>query len=319
MSANRWSGPASTMTRAVQPVDVRPPSDTAHAPVDWALVEEHVVLVRHIVLQVAVNFPRHVDRQELAGIGLLGLVDAARNFDPTMGVSFQRFASPRVRGAILDAVRRADWAPRSVRNGARQMEALTQQLATRLKRPPTRAELAEAMGVDPEQLAVLERRIYEALVLTLDEAVTGEDGEDITLGQALADREDGDPSLALEARELYTYLRDSVALLPERHRTVIVGHFFDGRSHEELANELGVTPSRISQLRAEALERIREGIEAQYVGTARVACGERRGRVARRKAGYAEAIANQHGVRERFAATTVAATRPAAQVLNRWV
>src|SRR5215213_10111371 len=97
-----------------------------------ALIEQHLPLVRHIVFQVAVHFPRHVDREELARAGALGLVEAARRYDGSRGVPFPRFAAQRIRGAILDAVRSADWAPRSVRTMARSLEQTSQQLASDL-------------------------------------------------------------------------------------------------------------------------------------------------------------------------------------------
>ncbi len=100
------------------------------------LIEQHLPLVKHIVFQVAVHFPRHVDRDELARAGALGLVEAARRFDESRGVPFDRFAAQRIRGAILDAVRAADWAPRSVRTLARRLEGVEQRLATELGRVP---------------------------------------------------------------------------------------------------------------------------------------------------------------------------------------
>src|SRR5215207_1540848 len=105
--------------------------------IDAKVIEEHLPLVRHIVFQVAVRFPRHVDREELARAGTLGLVEAARRYDGARGVPFERFAAQRIRGAILDAVRAADWAPRSVRTLARTLEETNQRLATSLGRPPT--------------------------------------------------------------------------------------------------------------------------------------------------------------------------------------
>src|SRR3954449_2229105 len=116
------------------------------------LIEQHLPLVKHIVFQVAVHFPRHVDRDELARAGALGLVEAARRYDESRGVPFDRFAAQRIRGAILDAVRAADWAPRSVRNVARRLESIEQRLASNLGRMPSAEETAEAMGVTPEEL-----------------------------------------------------------------------------------------------------------------------------------------------------------------------
>lgn len=255
-----------------------------------ALIEQHLPLVKHIVFQVAVHFPRHVDRDELARAGALGLVEAARRYDAARGVPFDRFAAQRIRGAILDAVRAADWAPRSVRNLARKLEVVEQRLASELGRLPAATEVAAALGMSREELARLQDRMFRSVVLALEHEVKDETEDDLTLGDVLADRANLEPLEELETRELHAYLRDAVDLLPERHRIVVVGYFLDGRSSIELARFLGVTESRISQLRSEALLMLKEGIEAQYAGTPSV---EERpvGRVARRKATYAAAIA----------------------------
>ncbi len=251
------------------------------------LIEAHLPLVRHVVFQVAVHFPRHVDREELATAGALGLVEAARRYDPSRGVPFDRFAAQRIRGAILDAVRAADWAPRSVRTLARRLEQVEQRLATELGRVPNADETAEALGLSKEALRRLQDRLFRSVVLALDYEVSDAE-EEVTLVDMLSDTQVMEPSEELEARELHAYLRDAVELLPERHRLVIVGYFLEGRKSPDLARLLGVTESRISQLRSEALEMMREGIEAQY--RTPVVETEPTGRVARRKAGYAGAI-----------------------------
>lgn len=250
------------------------------------LIEQHLPLVRHVVFQVAVHFPRHVDREELATSGALGLVEAARRYDESRGVPFDRFAAQRIRGAILDAVRAADWAPRSVRTLARRLDAVEQGLATELGRVPSVDETAEALGMKREELSRLQDRMFRSVVLSLEYEVSDAD-EDVTLVDVLADTANREPSEELETRELHAYLRDAVKLLPERHRLVIVGYFLEGRKSQDLASLLGVTESRISQLRSEALVMLKDGIEAQYEPGPDDEPG---GRVARRKAGYADAI-----------------------------
>jgi RNA polymerase sigma factor for flagellar operon FliA len=227
------------------------------------VIEQHLPLVRHIVFQVAVRFPRHVDREELARAGALGLVEAARRYDGARGVPFERFAAQRIRGAILDAVRSADWAPRSVRTLARTLEQTSQQLASGLGRPPTREEMADAMGTTPEDVARLQNRIYRSVVLALDHHLADGDDDAPTLADTITDGA-LEPSDALERRELHAYLRDAVGLLPERSRLVVIGYFLEGRSSGELARFLGITESRVSQLRSEALAMLRDAINAQY-------------------------------------------------------
>ena len=210
-----------------------------------ALIEQHLPLVRHVVFQVAVHFPRHVDREELATAGALGLVEAARRYDESRGVPFDRFAAQRIRGAILDAVRAADWAPRSVRTLARKLEAVEQRLATELGRVPNVHETAEALGMKREELSRLQDRMFRSVVLALEYEVSDAD-EELTLVDVLADDSMKEPPEELETRELHSYLRDAVNLLPERHRLVIVGYFLEGRKSQDLAQLLGVTESRIS-------------------------------------------------------------------------
>ncbi len=266
-----------------------------------ALVERHLPLVRHVVFQVAVHFPRHVDRNELAHAGALGLVEAAQRYEPDRGVPFERFAAQRIRGAILDAVRAADWAPRSVRNLARQLEDAEQRLANRLGRSPDDTELAADLGVDGARLDEVRHRIHRSVILALDHYVAPEQDEELTLVDVLADPDERVPEDEIEHRELHGYLRDALHLLPERHRLVVVGYFLEGRTSLELAQFLGVTESRISQLRSEALLMLREGIEAQYDQDEGTGPAEVKGRVARRKAAYASGIGAASSWRDRIA------------------
>ncbi len=274
------------------------------------LIEDNLPLVKHIVFQVAVHFPRHVDRDDLARAGALGLVEAARRYDESRGVPFDRFAAQRIRGAILDAVRAADWAPRSVRTLARKLESVEQRLATELGRVPGLQEMADALGMSIEELRRLQDRMFRSVVLALEHEVTDDTDEDLTLVDVLRDRGQVEPLEELESRELHAYLRDAVNLLPERQRLVVVGYFLEGRTSQELARFLGVTESRVSQLRSEALAMLKEGIEAQYAGP--VAPAEQAsGRVARRKASYAAAIADASAWRNRLDGAPVPAA-PAA-------
>jgi len=267
------------------------------------MIEANLPLVKHIVLQVAVHFPRHVEREELARAGALGLVEAARRFDESRGVPFDRFAAQRIRGAILDAVRAADWAPRSVRTLARKLEATEQRLASRLGRVPTTEEMAEALSMDTKELARLRDRMFRSVVLALEHEVSDDVDDDLTLVDVLVDHAAIEPSEELETRELHAYLRDAVALLPERQRLVIIGYFLEGRTSQDLARFLGVTESRISQVRSEAIQMLKEGIEAQYLSNGRRP--EPRGRSARRKAAYVDAIGERSEWHDRMEQITL--------------
>ncbi len=265
-------------------------------------VEEHLPLVKHIVFQVAVHFPRHVDRDELARAGAVGLVEAARRYDEERGVPFERFAAQRIRGAILDAVRAADWAPRSVRTLARRLDGTEQRLANDLGRLPSQREVAAALDIDPDELSRLQGRIFRSVVLALEHEVHQEGEENLTLVDVLTDRSTLEPSEELERRELMAYLRDAVSLLPERHRLVVVGYFLEGRTSQALAEFLGVTESRISQLRSEALGMLRDAIEAQYDAEP---AAEPTTRLERRQVSFAGAVGGASDWRDRLTAVPV--------------
>ncbi|MDA3040125.1 MAG: sigma-70 family RNA polymerase sigma factor, partial [Actinomycetota bacterium] len=232
----------------------------------------------------------HVDREDLARAGALGLVEAARRFDESRGVPFDRFAAQWIRGSILDSVRAADWAPRSVRLLARRLEAAEQHLASELGRIPNTVEMADELGISLPELARLQDRLFRSVVLALDHETSGDSDEDLTLVDVLQDRSSVDPSEELETRELHAYLRDAVKLLPERQRFVIVGYFLEGKTSQEIARFLGVTESRVSQLRSEALRNLKLGIETQSESEE---VAEASGRVARRQAAYSDALRDE--------------------------
>jgi RNA polymerase sigma factor FliA len=264
---------------------------------DDGVIEHHLPLVRHVVFQVAVRFPRHVDREELVRAGTLGLVEAARRYDGSRGVPFERFAVQRIRGAILDAVRTADWAPRSLRSSARALDDVSQRLASDLGRMPTTDELAEALSTTREELDLLRARIHRSVVLTLDGDGGGDEGE--SLGDQLPDDLAPEPGAGLEERELHAYLYDALKLLEERERLVLIGYFLEGRSSADLARFLGVTESRVSQVRTEALAMLRAVIEGQY-GQRR--SGERvPSSVVRRRAALVAALGSSSDWRARLA------------------
>lgn len=268
------------------------------------LIEEHLPLVNHIVFQVAVHFPRHVDREDLARAGALGLVEAAQRFDESKGVPFQRFAAQRIRGAIIDAVRAADWAPRSVRSLARRLDVVEQKLATQLGRVPNLGEMAGALEMSKDELNRLRDRLFRSVVLAFEHMVSEVGDEELTLVDVLADHSVVEPSQELENRELHAYLRDAIALLPERQRLVIVGYFLQEKTSQDLARFLGVTESRVSQMRTEALEMLKAGIEAQFNGGDDLSTDDAAvapaGRQAKRRANYFNAIGSRQDVHGRI-------------------
>lgn len=261
------------------------------------LIESHLHLVEPTVRRIAARFPRFVDREELISAGHLGLTEAALKFDFDRGVPFAPFAHRRIAGAVIDVVRADDWAPRRVRRLARTTELARQSLVTQLHREPTDAELAAEVGFDEADLAEVRRHHRRGTVDFLDRRALA-DGS--TLGEQLTDPTRPEPAELAENSELRGYLRAALDLLPERLRFIVVGHYLEGRQLDDLAVALGVTPSRVSQLRSDALELIRSGIDAQFVPTGGDGDSPAAGRAAARRAAYAASIARHNDWRSRF-------------------
>jgi RNA polymerase sigma factor for flagellar operon FliA len=260
------------------------------------LVADSLPLVRSVVGSMSHHYPRHCDRDELVAAGTFGLVEAARRFDPSKGVPFERWAVLRIRGAVVDAVRALDFAPRALRSTARDLSAVRETLERELGRTATSEEVAERMGMPLADLVQLEGRLHRSTVLSLDAPARDQEG-DTTLASIVLDP-GADPLEELERRERDNYVIDALQSLPDRLRDVLVGYFLEGRTSAELAEELGVTESRVSQMRSEALRLVREGLAGQY--------GEQTtpqtGRAAAKQAAYNASLAARSSYASRLSA-----------------
>ncbi|MGH3497782.1 MAG: sigma-70 family RNA polymerase sigma factor [Nocardioidaceae bacterium] len=219
------------------------------------LVRAHMPLVGHAVREMMGRVPGHVSREDLTAAGLLALVQVVQGYDPTRGVPLARFASPRIRGAIIDELRTVDWASRSVRRRQRELDEVRGRLCSVLGRVPDNAEVAEAMGLSVAELTTHSDDVARASVVSLQ-------GFGDTPVDEMLPASSPDPADVLAHRERVAYLHDAVELLPERLHAVVAGYFFDERPMAELAAELGVTESRISQMRAEALALLHEALHS---------------------------------------------------------
>ncbi len=257
-----------------------------------ALIVKHMALVGHIVRETMTRVPSHVDRDDLSSAGLTALVQSAHAYDPSRGVPFNRYAATRIRGAIVDELRSIDWASRSVRRRARELDATRARLATVLGRLPSAGEIAQAVGLSLDEIAANDEDVARAQVLSLHAS------EDDGIGESLVSSTP-DPQAALEQRERLTYLTEAVAELPERLRLVVEQYFLAERPMAEIAATLGVTESRISQLRAEALVLLRDALNNELDPDLVPTPARPNGCASKRREAYFAAVAARHaaGVR----------------------
>lgn len=264
-------------------------------------LEEYQALVRQIASQVAARLPRHVELDDLVSAGYLGLVEAARRYDPTRGVRFQAYVAERIRGAIIDHLRSLDWAPRSLRAAARRVEAARTSLTASLARTPTDEELAAETDMTAAQIHDVDQAVSASVVYALDKALGDDDEDDTdTVVAALTDCLPT-PDDVLERKELSGYLADAIHCLPEQARTVVALYYVEGMQMTEIGEFLGVTQSRASQIHAAALTMLRETITAQLGEAAGVEVAQKgTTRATRRRAEMAEAVADASDWRSRI-------------------
>ena len=269
-----------------------------------ALVVENMPLVGYHVNAMLGRVPSYVSRSDLASAGALALVRAARGYDETTGVPFARYASLRIKGALIDELRGMDWVSRGARRRVRQVTEVADQLTASLGRAPKRDELAAAMGVPVEEIDTA-RSDAEVRVLSID-------GFDGSIAETVVSTGIS-PEESLLADERLSFLRAGVTSLPERLRYVVEELFFHDRPVAELADELDVTQSRISQLRTEALALLKDGMNASLDPQMVPAASRPDGVAERRRRAYFAEVAARAAVGAGVGAiSSVPTQRPAA-------
>lgn len=229
-----------------------------------ALVTETLDLVGHIVSEVSARYPRHVDRTELWNAGALGLVEASRRYDPDSGIPFARYAAIRIRGAIIDSTRTRDWASRSVRRRLREIQQAHAGLEEQNGRAPSNVELAEFLEISEAELVRRQAQATTSTLLHLDQPAEGEEAS--LADRVEEERSDVLPDQALEQRELRGTLVDAVRNLPPVQAEVVSRYYLEGDLLQDIADDMGLTEARVSQIRSEALAAMRSFFATQYEG-----------------------------------------------------
>ncbi len=222
------------------------------------LVMAHVGLVKTMAQRLAQRLPSQVEMSDLMSVGVLGLIDAAGRYRPSSGVPFEAFARRRVHGAMLDALRDLDWAPRSLRKLRRDLDSTIARLRHTLGHEPTESEIAKAMDLsDAEYSKALDQvRSLEIGALRQLEATTPEGS---SLLELCMDPDEG-PEARLERTEMRQHLARALGELPERERQILALYYEEELTMAEIGEVIGVCESRVSQLRSLAISRLRTSL-----------------------------------------------------------
>jgi RNA polymerase sigma factor FliA len=228
------------------------------------IVHKFLPLVKYVAGKISVNLPSHVEINDLVNEGILGLMDAITKYDDSRGVKFETYATTRISGAILDALRAMDWVPRAVRQKARELERVLGALEGSLGRMPEDTEVAKAMGLKLKEYHGLLLKIRGTSILSLEEFLPNEKGHDVALLDTLKDS-GPDATQQVETSEIKAALSEAVETLPPQERTVISLYYFEGLTLKDIKSVLNVSESRVSQIHAQAVIRLRAKLKAIHV------------------------------------------------------
>ncbi|MGV7221888.1 MAG: FliA/WhiG family RNA polymerase sigma factor [Nitrospinales bacterium] len=226
------------------------------------IVYQYSSMVKYAASRIAMRLPAQVEMDDLVSVGMLGLMDAIKKFDPNRGAKFKTYAEFRVRGAILDELRSMDWAPRSVRQKASKLEAAVQKLQAKFGRYPEVEEVAKEMKISLSVYFDILNEIQNLPILSLEDiGVDRESGEKKNLLDCLAGKGE-DPQAQLRLSEVKGALIKTIEGLPEREGMVLTLYYYKEMTMKEIGEALGITESRVSQVHSKAVIKLRTKLKA---------------------------------------------------------
>jgi len=255
-----------SMAHAGSLVETAPPTGPLTGLEREQMIVKFAPMVRYVVGRLVIVLPQVFDMDDLIGYGTIGLIEAVDRFDPARGVGFESFATERIRGSVIDALRAADWIPRTSRKRAKDIQRVFGELEEELGRPPADEDVAARLGIS---LTQMRRAMSDAIctVTSLQRAVRSADDEDgATLMDYVADNAPT-PVQGLEDQELLGSIRGALGRLDEREKRVLSLYYEHDLTLREIAEVLEISESRVWQLHARAITRIRAYIDGDDNGS----------------------------------------------------
>ena len=229
-------------------------------PVSDEEVRTHLPLVRQVVQRMMPRKPPEVPMEDLISWGTMGLLDAMRKYDSDRDASFATYAQYRIRGSILDYLRRCDWLPRSIRQKSHDIEEAVLRLERRFGRPPAEEEIAAELNVSLEEYAQTVGALGSSSMIAMGDLAFGRGEEELTDEFEFSDANDKGPMKNFLQKERVEVMGQAIEGLPEKERIVISLYYYEGLTMRETAEAMDLTEGRISQLHSQALRRLRTGL-----------------------------------------------------------
>lgn len=221
-------------------------------------LSKYAPLVKYVVDRLMVHLPKSVERDDLVSAAIIGLFDALEKFDASKGTKFETYAIWRIRGAILDELRALDWASRSIRRRARNVEEVSRDLGQKLGRAATEEEVAEALNLSPVELSRLLDEVHGTALLSLSKSVSTDDDQDfVQLEDIVDDPTTKDVLEVLESEESREVLLKTIDHLPEQQRLVVALYYYEEMTLKEIGEALHISESRVSQIHTRAVKTLK--------------------------------------------------------------
>jgi len=232
------------------------------------LLNKFLPLVRNVASRMAMGFPRSVELPDLINTGVIGLIEAFRNFDPGRGVKFETYAIPRIRGAILDELRALDWVPRSTRAKSREIERSYNILENKLGRPPEKTELARHLKITMEELHLSLDDVSGTNILSLDDIIFREDdNRQISRVETIVDTSKINILGELEKDELRAFITIAMDKLTAQEKLVIALYYYEELTLKEIGEVMSISESRVSQIHTRAVSKLRTMVQEKFALT----------------------------------------------------
>lgn len=226
------------------------------------LIAEYPQLVKLVAGRMNMYLGYNVEYDDLVGYGVFGLIDAIDKFDFGKNVKFETYASLRIRGAILDQIRKMDWIPRTIRQRQKQMDTVMKEIEQRTGREATDEEVAAGLGISPDEFLEWQTQLKANNIISLNEYV--EQGSDISSEKSPAGSYEM-PEAVVEKSELKEMLEEALELLTEKEKKVVLLYYYEDLTLKEISRVLEVSESRISQLHTKALQKMKTKM-GNYIG-----------------------------------------------------
>ncbi len=228
-------------------------------------LSKYAPLVKYVVDRLMIHLPKSVERDDLVSAAIIGLFDALEKYDASKGTKFETYAIWRIRGAILDELRALDWASRSIRRRARNVEEVSRDLGQRLGRAATEEEVADALNLSPVELSRLLDEVHGTALLSLSKSVsTDEDQDFVQLEDIVDDPTTKDVLEALESEESREVLLKTIDHLPEQQRLVVALYYYEEMTLKEIGEALHISESRVSQIHTRAVKTLKTRLARMF-------------------------------------------------------